>query len=543
MTRFQWRPVLAVGLAAAILSYVGCGRTFRTIEPGQASKTKPATASEGGAASSAGEEASGTGSKLFADWKGLAATIVITGEMNGYLDPCGCTKGQLGGLGRRFDLLARMDKQNIPSARIDLGSLTKNPANARGGVKQAEEKFNTAIAALEQMKYDAVALSPEDLKFGVFQTLGVLLNQKDKLPIVAANVAPSEAMAQAFAGIIRPSVVAPAGPYKIGVTAIVDPEWYKALKDPELTVLEVKPPAEALPDVLRKLEAESDVQVLMVQGPPEMARSLGEQFKGFDLIVATSPVADPDGRAEPINDGKSYVIQVGQQGKYVGVVGLLAVEKGQKTPPIRYQRLPLTDQRYRNADEMRTLIDVTMQQHLKDLQVVENFPRMANAAAPTGSAYAGAAACKTCHPNAYDKWLSTPHSHAFETLIHPKDPQRIREFDAECVTCHTTGFTYKTGWVSAEKTPQLKGNQCENCHGPASKHVEDPTNKEFLTSLHRTAESADKSGFCQKCHDSENSPDFAFKVYYPRIVHKGLDNLNDPKIRQGKPPAQARAEK
>ena len=544
MTRFQWRPLLASGLAAAIFAYAGCGRTFQTPDPSQASLKKAPAAPAGDESASAADEAAPPGSKLFADWKGLVATIVITGEMNGYLDPCGCTAGQLGGLGRRYDLFERMKSQGIPAAKIDLGGLTKDPAGARGGLKQAEVKFNTAIEALEAMHYDAAALGPEDLKFGVFKTLGVFLNEKGKLPIVAANVAPSAALGQVFDGVIRPSVIAKAGPYKIGVTAVVDPGWYKALKDTELDLLEVKPPGDALPAVFRTLEGASDLQILMVQGPPELAKELGEKFPGFDLVVATSPFADPLDASVPLNNGASYLIQVGQQGKYVGVVGLFANDKGNGAPPIRYQKLSLLGQKYRNAEPMRVLIDETMQRNLKDLRVVEDFPRVANASAPAGATYAGAEACRTCHPNTFAKWQGTPHAHAFETLVHnPKDPRRVREFDAECVSCHTTGFTYKSGWVSAEKTPYLKGNQCENCHGPASKHVEDPTNRDFLAAMHRTADAADKGGLCAKCHDLENSKDFTFAAYYPRIAHKGLDTFNDPKVRKGMTPEQARAAK
>ncbi len=540
MTRIQWRPVLGVGLAAALIAYAGCGRTFQTPDRSKASKTTtPATTPE--PAPSAAEVPSTT-SKLFADWKNLRGTIVITGEMNGYLDPCGCTEGQLGGLGRRYDLLARMKAQGIPALKIDLGGLTKNPANARGGLKEAEVKFNTALEALERMNYDAVALAPEDLKFEIVNTLSVYLNRKDRLPIVSANVAPSQALAAAFAGVIRPSVVREDGPFKVGITAVVDPKWYNELKDPDLALLDVKPPHEVLPEVLKSLESQSDLQVLMVQGPPELAQQLGTMFQGFDIVVATSPVPDPDGQLVPIVEGKNVMVHVGQQGKYVGVIGLFG-DAG-KAPTIRYQKLSLFADRYRNAEDMRMLIDETMQRTLKELGVVENIPRKVNAAAPIGATYAGAEACKECHPNAYDKWLSTPHSHAFDTLVHnPKDPRRVREFDAECITCHTTGFTYKSGWVSAEKTPYLKGNQCENCHGPASKHVEDPTNKEFLAPMHRTAEAADKGGLCMDCHDTDNSPHFKFDVYYPRIVHKGLDKFTDPKVRQGKSPAQARAAK
>ena len=39
------------------------------------------------------------------------------------------------------------------------------------------------------MKYDAVALGPEDLKLGVLETLGVLLNLKEP-KFLAANVKP-----------------------------------------------------------------------------------------------------------------------------------------------------------------------------------------------------------------------------------------------------------------------------------------------------------------------------------------------------------------
>ncbi len=59
------------------------------------------------------------------------------------------------------------------------------------------------------------------------------------------------------------------------------------------------------------------------------------------------------------------------------------------------------------------------------------------------------------------------------------DPKPNTIYDAECVTCHTTGFEYNSGWHSEAETPYLEGNQCENCHGPASKHLAEPDNVEF----------------------------------------------------------------
>jgi 2',3'-cyclic-nucleotide 2'-phosphodiesterase (5'-nucleotidase family) len=531
MTRIEPRALLAVCLSLALLAYVGCGRTVHTTDPADTSKRSNGDTPPVGDANA----------KLFADWKGLQATIVITGQMDGYLDPCGCTEGQLGGLGRRYDLLEKMKTQKIPAVLVDLGSLAKDPASARGGPAEAHQKFLTALEAYEMMGYDAVGLSPEDLKLGIVDTLSVYLNHKDKLKIVAANVAPAGELKAAFADTIRPTVIAQAGSYKIGITSVVDPAVYAALKDSDREALAVTPPDSVLPDVLKTLEAGSDLQVLMVQGPPEFAKALGEKFPGFEFVVSTSIFADPPEKPEMINNGGTQVVSVGQQGKYVGVVGLFAPTKG-KAPETQYRRVALNP-RFKNAEPMRQLIDETMQEQLKSLRVVEDYRRVVNVGAPAGATYVGADECKSCHPNTYLKWEGTRHAHAYEVLAkNPKDPRRNREFDAECITCHTVGLEYVSGWVSPEKTPYLKGNQCENCHGPASKHLEQPDNLDFRRAMALNPEKAEK-GLCHKCHDQENSPHFDFKTFYPKIAHKGMDNYADPRVHKGKTPAHAVAGK
>ena len=75
-------------------------------------------------------------------------------------------------------------------ALIDLGSLTKDPAVARGGFEQAKLKFDYAIQALKLLNYDALALSAEDMKVGVGEALGLFLNSLgEQTKIVVANVA------------------------------------------------------------------------------------------------------------------------------------------------------------------------------------------------------------------------------------------------------------------------------------------------------------------------------------------------------------------
>jgi hypothetical protein len=523
MTRSSFRPMAAVGLVAAVLLYVGCARTYETTDATKATSTP---APPGEAPPDAAK--AGAGSKLFADWWSPqpACVLVISGEQDGYLQPCGCTDGQLGGLGRRYDLIEKIRAQNWPVAPIDLGNLVHNPGSSRGGFEQEKVKFGIALKALASMKYDAVALGPEDLKLGVMETMGQLLNAKEP-PFLAANVKPADG----FEGTIRDAVVTEAGPVKIGITAVLDPAAFAALPDPDKEgLLTLKAPDEALPAVIDRLAKESQVKVLLVQGPPEEARRLGAKFPAFDLVVSTSKFADPiDTKPEMLNDGKTMLIEVGKKGKYVGVVGVFP----DSTPRFKYHRQALNT-RYKEAEPMRALIDEEYQNVLRSVGVVENFPRRANVEAPTGASYVGAETCKTCHPNTFNKWAASKHARAYQALL--SNPKRNREHDAECISCHTTGFGYNTGWVSAEATPALKGNQCENCHGPASLHIAEPDNLAFRKPMARTAESADRNGLCIRCHDEDNDHNFTFGGRYPVISHKGLDKYADPKVHQGVKP-------
>ncbi|WP_435006533.1 multiheme c-type cytochrome [Tundrisphaera lichenicola] len=521
MTRTSFRPVAAVGLVAVVLIYVGCSKPREAAIPAPVDRVDSSSPS----ASTSNIEVSATEKipKVIAEWSTTPPTgiLLVSGEQNGYLQPCGCTDGQLGGLGRRFDLIDKLRSRGWPVVPIDLGNLIANPAGSRGGFEQEKIKFDTAIKALSVMKYEAVALGAEDLKLGVFQTLGVLFNVKEP-KFLAANLTPGDG----FEETIHASLITKAGPISVGVTAVIAPESFEALSDPDkAALLTVKPPEEVIPGVLENLKAKSQVCVLLVQGSIEEARRLGEKFPGFDLIVSKSIYSEGESQPEMLNDGKTILINVGQKGKFVGVVGIFPG----KDPMLRYVLQPLDQNGLREAESMRALIDEEMQAVLKSVGVVENFPRRANNAGSPGATYVGAETCKSCHPKTFDKWASTKHARAFEALLTPK---RNREYDAECISCHTTGFKYESGWISAEQTPYLKGNQCENCHGPASLHIAEPDNLVYRKPMAMSAELADSNGFCINCHDEDNDHNFTFPARYAQIYHKGLDSYEDPKVHQ-----------
>ena len=76
---------------------------------------------------------------------------------------------------------------------------------------------------------------------------------------------------------------------------------------------------------------------------------------------------------------------------------------------------------------------------------------------------------------AEEVWDATPHSNAYETL--EKD---FKEYNLECVGCHVTGYG-KPGGSTVTFVDGLKDVQCETCHGPGSKHVEEPEKPGLIT--------------------------------------------------------------
>jgi hypothetical protein len=460
--------------------------------------------------------------------------LVISGQMIGYLEPCGCTQGQVGGLVRRLDFVDGLRGQNWPVAQVDLGSLIGDAAAARGGFEQSKIKFQIALKAYSALKYDAIALSPEDLKVGIGEAFAQFLNYLgDSTKIVVANVQP----AAGFESRIQASQIIAAGPLKIGVTAVVDPEALEKLTDPDKADLlpSIKRPDDVLGAVLSQLEPKSDYQVLMVQGSAEMAKRLATAYPGFDVVVSTSQVDDPMER-EPLllNGGKTMLVTVGRRGKSVGAVGFFN-DDAQK---MRFYLVSLNSRNDRPGSPIKRIIEDEYRSMLKSAGVVESFPRHDYTGGTAGAGFVGAETCRRCHPNTYMKWSTTKHAHAFVAL--EKDPRPNAIHDAECISCHTTGFEYNSGYRSETLAPHLKGNQCENCHGPASKHVSNPDNLDYRRPLRVSAERADKSGLCIRCHDEDNSPKFVFATCWSQIVHNALDVYSDPKVHQGITPKVAR---
>jgi hypothetical protein len=120
-----------------------------------------------------------------------------------------------------------------------------------------------------------------------------------------------------------------------------------------------------------------------------------------------------------------------------------------------------------------------------------------------GGGYVGSASCKECHKRQYETFTSLSRkSRSFESVDRMKaglTPQEIER----CYSCHCTGYGRPTGFVSPDKTPELKDVGCEACHGPGKLHCQTMEKAHIVKTV--------TIDVCEKCHSSELVKSFRYK--------------------------------
>lgn len=402
---------------------------------------------------------------------------------------------------------------------------------------QANKKLQATYQTLcRVMNYDVIALGPEELKLSGTDLAQALVDSAETAnPFTSANITVlDDSLTNRFRIIEKNGK-------RIGVTTLVGDEFFDEIQSPEITKVAA---AQALARVVPALQqARCDMLVLVAQAKKEQCIELAKRFPVFDLIITGDGAGEPTMLPEKIAAGDriTQLIEVGTKGMYVGLVGC---DWPNGKLEIRYERVPM-DARFTDLPAAKQVF-ISYQDQLKQLYLSpRNFPDITPRKTPSGGAYVGSEACADCHEEDYEIWKDGidgnggPHFRATLDLTDPVDNPRAeikRNFDPECLSCHVTGwnpqkyFPYETGYYDLERDRHLHGNGCENCHGPARKHVEaengdiDVSEEEIerlRKALYITKEEA-AGGLCLECHDIDNSPDFlkkGFEEYWKHIEH------------------------
>lgn len=376
-------------------------------------------------------------------------TLVIGGNTAGYLSPCGCTSPMTGGIRRRAALTRLLAKDG--AVVLETGPLVDGPG------RQSELKAETLAESLKAMGVDALALAAADVNLGPGQ-VDAILRLSDAPSVSRPDDEPTGS-----------------GPLLI----------YGDLGPPRDSVEVAIARAQRLAE---QAEQEDRPSLYVTQHGIEVARSIARAVPQLSAVVYRSETS-PIGQDELI--GKTRLLSPGPHSQFV-----IAVQwdgSGFSKPAVyplgpEVENDPAIERYYgRYLDRVRSE------------KLVEMMPKSSDAA------YAGTAACRSCHSPEYAIWADSKHSHAFKTLVdvnHDADP--------DCVSCHVVGAESTGGFISKERTPKFVDVGCESCHGPAKAHVANPRE--------RPMPHIDQKS-CAGCHNLQNSPNFDFEKYWSKIRH------------------------
>jgi len=454
--------------------------------------------------------------QFFVGWPKPKLALVLTGSRQGYIEPCGCAgKDRMkGGISRLHSMLLELrQKRGWPTVALDVGGISK------GAGLQGVLKFHALVDAMRRMGYDAAGFGLSDLKYDLGDLIAVA-SEVDGKPglFISSNVA----LLGWDAGFTGKPRVIEAGGLKIGVIAVLGREFQKEILSKEILF---EDPEKAARQQAAELRPRCDVLILLAHASRQESLELAKKVGPFDLVVTSGGAPEPPAQPQPIEGQKGWLIEVGEKGMYAAVVGMY----DDPQQPRRYQRVVL-DSRYPDSEAMRQIM-AAYQEQLKDLGLKGlGLQPVRHPRQELNGPFVGSQQCESCHEPSYKVWKRSGHAKAWETLVRADPP---RHHDPECISCHVVGwnaqkyFPYQSGFWSEKQTPDLVAVGCESCHGPGGRHVQaelgrlgaDPdTKQKYRQAMVLPLAEAEKT--CLECHDLDNSPDFQFKTYWPKVEHR-----------------------
>lgn len=395
--------------------------------------------------------------------------LVLGGDADGMLAPCGCTKPMSGGILRRAAAV-----RSIVHGKTAV--VLENGGLVAGTGRQDELKAETLAEIFALMGVQFVHIGPSEARLGkgLATAMGTLAPGR----MLSSSVAESATMPFARFG--------EAGPFLVGGASMRAADVALPLGERPVAI------DTAVASLVSVAEASAKAPILLLRGTLEDARSVAARFPSLRLIQYRSSGSPAK---EALREGTTWLVSPGEDGKHL----LRLVWKGGAFR--EYSSVNLGPEYPDDPDAARAYARYLTR--VGEENLLGALPRL------TGKEFAGNEKCGTCHSSSHDIWRSSAHAKALETLEktgHDKDP--------DCVGCHVVGLSSTKGFAARLTTPHLTDVGCESCHGAGLAHSIKPTS----APMGKAGEAS-----CASCHVPKHSPTFVFADYWRRIAH-GAEN-------------------
>lgn len=409
--------------------------------------------------------------------------MFVSGDSRGYIEPCGCRRDQAGGLPGRDKVVREVPAEG--RLLLDVGNLT-------AGTREYEMlKMSYLLEGMKLIGYDAVNLGEKEAELDLDKLREVL--RKSSLPFVSANVVAKSDQKP----VTERYRVFERGGTKFGVVGVTNCDAEDVGPG-----VEVRPALETLAEVIPEVKPKCDYLIVLAFTDEETIREIASKFHEVNCVLG-GDVPQPSGAIQMVNRAATF--SVTDKGK---VLGRLELVPNSGTYRIASAKgIKIAADKVAPSKEIGNLL-MSFKNELRErryeLASVEGMERI-EATSGTANEFVGGEKCVSCHTAANTTWHATGHAHAYATLKKVKS-----EFDPDCLRCHTVGYGLSSGFIDSQKTKHLENVQCESCHGRGKEHAATGSK----TSLKPVTPAT-----CVKCHDVENSENFIYATFWPKVKH------------------------
>lgn len=248
---------------------------------------------------------------LIAPGKEPTLTVLHTGYVVGYLEPCGCKVNPAGGLARRAWLYDQIQSTFPGSAivQLDVGNLSDTPTPA------GDLRTTALVEGMNRLGFSAANVGERDLALGYddFERRAGAA----KFPFVSSNIVNRDTREPVFKPfvILETDVPGTQQKVRVGVLGVArfNPVFLK--EGPQGSQMVILPPLEAVRRYIDEVRKNSDVVILMAAIHKDDAHILAREVEGLDMILGTYG-AIYSTQAEIEND--TVISYAGNQGRRVG---------------------------------------------------------------------------------------------------------------------------------------------------------------------------------------------------------------------------------
>jgi predicted CXXCH cytochrome family protein len=396
--------------------------------------------------------------------------LAYTTDTNGYLESCGCTSRQAGGLARRATVLEGLRQKTIQRGDgwllVDGGNLADTPARS-----------DAVLGSMRLMGYGAIVAGWQEERLG---DAFLRLSDAYQVPLLRQPVTQKNAPGFQSARTVR---FFRSGNRSVAIMGISADSWQTSR-------------ARLLAQASKaRKQATLVIGIIGMRSEEKQALSKDtELLKMFDVVIGLSASAKND--TPPITTTFLPPTAKGE----IGVASLLFQSRTPNTPTLLSHRsVPVSDTILPNP-HVADLVSAFFQREAEQLN------RMSSAPAVDWQqiGYEAPERCGSCHGSAYQAWQRSKHAIAARTL------QTKNRLVAQCLTCHSEVFR-RTNRFKPDIEAAWHGVACTTCHGDG-----------ILHSAVRTRPSVVRNpgeAFCRKCHDAANDPHFEYRSYMKKIRH------------------------